>query len=61
MDYDGFRQMVLGAHLKPIKAGLATEIYKDRCEPGNINPIATYANITDFEIGYNEEVVKNTL
>ena len=27
MEYDGFRQMVLGAHLKPIKKGAASNIY----------------------------------
>ena len=27
MDYDGFRQMVLGANLKPVKAGAAMGIY----------------------------------
>ena len=26
MDYDGFRQMVLGANLKPIKQGEASNI-----------------------------------
>lgn len=26
MDYDGFRQMVLGANLMPLKAGSATNI-----------------------------------
>ena len=45
MDYDGFRQMVLGANLKTIKPDEAQNIYDARGKPGNINPIATYNNI----------------
>jgi hypothetical protein len=29
MDYDGFHQMVLGAHLKPLKKGEAENIYRN--------------------------------
>ena len=65
MDYDGFRQMVLGANLKPIKKGAATEIYNPQGmqAAGNINPIAYYDKLNNFQsqIGYNEEVVKRTL
>ncbi len=42
MEYDGFRQMVLGAHIKPIKKGLAASIYQNKSVQGNINSIATY-------------------
>ena len=67
MDYDGFRQMVLGANLKPVKAGAATEIYKREGYEGNINHVATYNQIIglssdeDGMIGYDEEVVRRTL
>ena len=47
MDYDGFRQMVLGANLKPMKAGQVPHMYSDHPSQGNINPIATYNNITN--------------
>ena len=29
MEYDGFRQMVLGANIKPIKKGAAASIYQN--------------------------------
>ena len=58
MDYDGFRQMVLGANLKPIKAGAATNIITTQYSQ-TMNFIATYNNITN--IGYDEEVVRRTL
>ena len=63
MEYDGFRQMVLGANLKPSKAGQITSIYQNKTIEGNINPIASYNAVNNFqdEFGYNEEVVKNTL
>jgi hypothetical protein len=58
MDYDGFRQMVLGANLKPIKAGEATTIVKG-FNGSPMNFIASYNSIT--KIGYDEEVVRRTL
>ena len=64
MEYDGFRQMVLGANLKPSKAGQITSIYLNKTVDGNINPIATYNAINNFQegdVGYDEEVVRLTL
>ena len=65
MDYDGFRQMVLGANLKPMKAGQVPHMYSDHPTQGNINPIATYNNIAhaqeETDVGFNEEVVRLTL
>jgi hypothetical protein len=46
MDYDGFAQMVLGAHLKPIKKDAANNIYNVHMTEGNINHHATYSKIT---------------
>ena len=45
MEYDGFRQMVLGAHIKPIKKGEAASIYQNKSVQGNINSIASYDKI----------------
>lgn len=65
MDYDGFRQMVLGANLKPIKAGQIPGMYKGKALEGNINHVATYNHIIGNEgeddTGYNQDVVKATL
>ena len=65
MDYDGFRQMVLGANLKPIKAGSTMNIYKGRETEGNINHFATYNNIIGLDkddgTGFDAEVVSRTL
>ena len=64
MEYDGFAQMVLGANLKPSKAGQITSIYQGKTLDGNINPIASYNAINNFqegEVGYDEEVVRRTL
>jgi hypothetical protein len=30
MDYDGFRQMVLGAHLKCLKKGEVANVFKNK-------------------------------
>ncbi len=67
MDYDNFRQMVLGAHLFPLKSGSTANIIKQ----GNIqcrtdfNATAAYDKIVSgrkgTDIGFNEEVVRNTL
>ena len=64
MDYDGFRQMVLGANLKTVKAGAAMDIYNQRNSAGNVNPIASYnkvAGLDKDEVGFDEEVVRLTL
>jgi hypothetical protein len=43
MDYEGFRQMVLGAHLFPLKAGEAASIVKGGFQPRtDLNPTAAY-------------------
>ena len=39
MDYDGFHQMVLGANLKPLKKGMAENIYRNPTD-GPINFLA---------------------
>ena len=56
MEYDQFRQMVLGANLKPIKKDSATFIYNEHSREGNINAFATFAIITANSdgIGYDE-------
>lgn len=41
MDYDGFRQMVLGANLKSLKSGEATNIVR-RLQGAPMNFIASY-------------------
>ena len=63
MEYDGFRQMVLGAHIKPIKKGEAASIYQNKSVQGNINSIASYDKIahSDDQIGFNEDFVKRVL
>lgn len=68
MDYDGFRQMVLGANLKPIKKGSIEQVYKGMANAGNINSHATYNHIINFqnesqygELGFDEEIVRRTL
>ena len=63
MDYDGFRQMVLGAHLKTIKKGAQHEIFNAYGTAGNINPISSYDIANNFkqEKGFDEEVVRKTL
>ncbi|CDW74897.1 atp12-domain-containing protein [Stylonychia lemnae] len=58
MDYDGFRQMVLGANLKSIKAGSAQNIITTQYTQ-NVNFIASYNAIAN--IGYDEEIVRKTL
>ena len=57
MDYDGFRQMVLGANLRPIPKGDAVNIGGPQGK--YMKFVATYNNITN--IGYDEEVVRQTL
>ena len=64
MDYDGFRQMVLGANLLPIKKGEATFIYKNKGVEGNINHVASFNAIAHAHYedrGFDEEVIKRTL
>ena len=55
--------MVLGANLKPIKKDSTTFIYNQHNTEGNINPFAKYMLITADQngLGYDEEVVRNTL
>ena len=65
MDYDGFAQMVLGANLRPLKAGAAASIF-DPTQGGNkMNPHANLQNIMSKNYqenaGYNEEVIRATL
>lgn len=50
--------MVLGANLKPIKAGEATSIVKGH-NGAPMNFVANYNSIT--KVGYDEEVVRGTL
>ena len=64
MDYDGFRNMVLGANLMPVKPG-AVNIFKAQ-KNMEINHAAAITSIqqTDDQmnaLGYNEEVVRETL
>ena len=65
MDYEGFRQMVLGANLFPIKKGAASNIYEPKQGKTKVNHTAAYAEIVErmggTSIGYDENVVKNTL
>ena len=63
MEYDGFRQMVLGANLKPSKAEQIGSIYQGMTLQGNINSYASYNTVNNFQdnMGYNEDVVKRTL
>ena len=58
MDYDGFHQMVLGAHLMPIKKGEIDQIYKYHID----TPRNTHANMMLITgAGYDEEMVKKLL
>ena len=63
MEYDGFRQMVLGAHLKPIKKGAASNIYQNQSVQGNINSVASFERIAHGKdnVGFNEEFVRKVL
>ena len=63
MEYDGFRQMVLGANIKPMKAGQVISIYNNQPQPGNINATASFTAANNFQedMGYNEDFVKRTL
>ena len=66
MDYDNFRQMVLGAHLFPLKSGSTANIVKTQCvlTRDNFNATEAYnivVNRSKVEVGYNEEVVRATL
>ena len=56
--------MVLGANLKPMKAGQMPNMYNHLPSSGNINPIATFNGIAHGDeeaVGFNEDVVKLTL
>ena len=71
MDYDGFRQMVLGANLMPTKPG-AISIYQPQAMM-NFNQMGTIQTIQNTSaaaaslnnnanpLGYNEEIVRETL
>ena len=66
MDYDNFRQMVLGANLFPLKSGSTANILNQNSHLKRINFNATeaYNKIVargDNNVGFNEEVVRNTL
>ena len=66
MDYDGFRQMVLGANLFPLKSGATASIvaYDKNIARTNFNATDAYrliAHKNDSEKGYDEDCVKNTL
>ena len=64
MDYAGFSQMVLGANLFPMKAGQVTNIVKGgTTKINNLNHTAIYDNIvkSKVDVGYDEQVVRNTL
>ena len=65
MDYEGFRQMVLGANLFPVKKGAASSIFAAAPGKTKVNHTAAYQDIVDrlggTSIGYDEEVVRNTL
>ena len=68
MDYDNFRQMVLGANLMPTKPG-AINIYKAQqnmefnhaASITAIQQSADSTRTTATGLGYNEEVVRATL
>merc|ERR1719210_1492138 len=65
MDYDNFRQMVLGANLMPTKPG-ALEIYKttQQMEFNHAAAINSIQHLTAVQVegqGYNEEIVRETL
>jgi len=65
MDYDGFSQMVLGANLFPVKSGAASNIFKPTYGASIVNATVSYQQTVDrlggTSIGFNEEVVRNTL
>ena len=68
MDYDGFRKMVLGANLMPTKPG-AINIYNPKADltfnhtaaVGQINTRVNAAALGADGLGYNEEIVRETL
>ena len=64
MDYDGFRQMVLGANLMPVKPG-SVQIYNSNVNM-EFNHAAAITSIQQTQdtvnaLGYDEEVVRETL
>lgn len=63
MEYDGFRQMVLGANIKPMKKGQVLQMYNSQPQLGNVNSTASYAQANNFqdEMGYDEEFVARVL
>ena len=65
MDYEGFRQMVLGCNLFCSKAGRVENIVRAGGTQGNeLNPYMAYDRIISRDqedIGFDEEVVKATL
>ena len=64
MDYSGFAQMVLGANLFPMKSGQVTNIVKGgTTKINNLNHTAIYDNIvkSKIDVGFDEQVVRNTL
>ena len=64
MDYDGFRQMVLGANLRPMKAGQVERMYEGmnntECNINHISTLNNIMNVSEYK-GYNEEIVRLTL
>ena len=65
MDYDNFRQMVLGANLMPNKSG-SLDIYSSsqKMEFNHAAAIDSIQHLTAVRTegaGYNEEVVRETL
>ena len=66
MDYENFRQMVLGAHLFPLKSGSTASIINTQRQltRDSFNATEAYNLIVakgKGEVGYDEEIVKNTL
>jgi hypothetical protein len=59
MEYDQFRQMVLGANLFPLKPGQAQAIFNPNLY--TLNSTAKFQNTLSKDYGYNEEIVRNTL
>ena len=65
MDYEGFRQMVLGANLMPTKPG-AIDIFdpKKQMEFNHGAAISSIQHLTAVNVdglGYNEDIVRETL
>lgn len=63
MDYDGFSQMVLGAHLKPLKKGEAESIFRHQ-QDTPLNFVAVYSQIgPEHKVvpGFDEEIVRKLL